>query len=94
MKAVIALVALVVSSTALANTYKGPKDTTDFQCYDLIHKINQNGWLSLTTNGADKTTYAADQAYGNNCSNGTDTVFVQTADFQGCPLNVCHVKKN
>lgn len=92
MKTVIALLVLVGASAASANTFKGPFDTTDYNCYDLRKKINLNGQLSLSTNGGKKVQYIGE--YNNDCnsSQSKQTVFVQTADFKGCPLYVCKKK--
>lgn len=89
MKTILALVVLVGSTTAFANTFKGPYDTTDYNCYDLQKKINANGILALTVDGSAKVAFVADPAFGSYCSDGTETVFVKTADFKGCALNVC-----
>jgi len=89
MKTIIALAVLAVSFSASANTYKGPKDTTEWTCYALIKKINFNGQLSLTTDGENKTNYVSDPAFGSYCSDGVEQIFVKTQDFKGCPLFVC-----
>jgi len=89
MKSVITLLVLVGSSVAFANTFKGPFNTTDYNCYDLRAKINLNGQLTLGG-----VTYVGDNYSCDNKNNNKDTVFVKTADFKGCPLQVCAPKKN
>jgi len=88
MKTIIALLVLVGSSAAYANHFKGPYNTTDYNCYDLRAKINLNGQLTLGG-----VTYVGE--YNNDCSGNEEktTVFVKTADFKGCPLYTC-VPKN
>ena len=93
MKTVIALLVLVGSSAAFANNFKGPFDTTDYNCYDLRAKINLNGQLSLTTDGGKKVTYVGANWSGSD-SDVKTTVFVKTADFKGCPLSIVTQKAN
>ncbi len=86
MKSVIALIAILGSSVAFANTFKGPFDTTDYNCYDLRKKINLNGQLSLSTDGGKKVTYVGENNNDFSSDEQKVVVFVKTADFKGCPL--------
>lgn len=88
MKTIIALVALVASTSAFAAV----GDTTQYNCYELRAKINKNGVLPLTVDGSKNyVRFVQDPSLGNYCSSDEEAVsdFFPTADFENCPLYTC-----